>query len=240
MHDADDEKVLRTSIGEFPLNEYRLKENGREWRILHVGAVISRDEESEYLLNPDESLPYGVTLWASAIALAHELASRDDFHAKSAIELGAGTGLPGIVAATNGAALTQTDSNYVALRLAQRNLALNDLKTVRQRHVDWANWDDVSQYELILGSDILYSEASHPNLRRIFDNNLTPGGRILLSDPFRAMSLRLLESLEKDGWQISMTKYRIGEDASPRPIGIFELTLPTTQPARPNAEARTK
>lgn len=66
----------------------------------------------------------------------------------------------------------------------------------------------------------------HPHLRRIFGSNLAPGGRVLLSDPFRAVSLRLLEGLEADGWRITLSKWNVGEEATPRPIGVFELVPP--------------
>lgn len=72
----------------------------------------------------------------------------------------------------------------------------------------------------------LYGEAIHPHLRRIFESGLAPGGRVLLSDPFRRASLRLLEALEADGWRIGLTKWNVGHDASPRPVGVFELEPP--------------
>src|SRR5206468_11698 len=52
------------------------------------------------------------------------------------------------------------------------------------------------------------------------------GGRVLLSDPFRGASLRLLEALEADGWGIALTKWDVGEGTAPRPIGVFELEPP--------------
>ena len=229
MHDSRDEKVLSTSIGEFPLNEYCLNESGREWRILHVGAVISHDEEAEYLLSPTEHLPYGVTLWAASIALAHDLAGREDLRGKNVLELGSGTGLPGIVAATNGASLVQTDANKVALHLARRNLDRNGLSTAEQSQVDWTNWEDTRRYDLIIGSDILYSKEMQPHLRRIFDSNLAPGGRVLLSDPFRSTAINFLETLERNGWTITISKWGVGGDSSRRPIGVFELGAPDSR-----------
>lgn len=220
-----DEKILRTSAGDFPLDEYRLRLHEREWRILHVSAVLSQAQESQFLRELKERLPYGVTLWAAAIALAHDVASRESsFQNSRVLELGAGTGLPGIVAASQGAQVLQTDRNELVMSLCQRNVGLNGVKTIEQQIVDWTNWSDDKQYEWILGSDIIYDEEMHEHLRRIFEINLAPGGRILLSDPFRAVSLKLLESLEQDGWLINLSKWSVGEESSLRPIGIFELT----------------
>ena len=83
-----------------------------------------------------------------------------------------------------------------------------------------------SRSHWVIGSDILYGESLHPDLRRIFENNLAPGGRVLLSDPFRATSFRLLETMESDGWTVSFNKWEVGEEGTPRPIGVFELVPP--------------
>src|SRR4051794_36175399 len=107
---ADDRRLLRTSAGDFPLSEYRLRLRGRECSILHVGAVLSLADESASLLELFNSLPYGVALWPAAIALAHDVASRKNaVRGSQVLELGAGTGLPGIVAALIGGRVVQTD-----------------------------------------------------------------------------------------------------------------------------------
>ena len=54
--------------------------------------------------------------------------------------------------------------------------------------------------------------------------NLAASGRLLLSDPFRKASIPLLESLDEQGWNISLAKWTIGEGESARPIGVYELT----------------
>lgn len=224
-----DERVLRTSIGDFPLNEYRLTADGVECGVLHVNAVLTAAEEAEYLLSPVDRPPYGVALWAASIALAHEIASRPtEFRSGATVlELGAGTGLPGITAASLGTRLVQTDNNFVALHLAKRNLDHNRLEGVEQRQANWAEWTDTARYSRIIGSDILYSAEMHPHLRRIFESNLAAGGRVLLSDPFRASGIAMLEEMELSGWSITMSKWRIGDGGEARPIGVFELAPPT-------------
>jgi predicted nicotinamide N-methyase len=228
ISNSEDAKILKTSAGEFALNQYCLRDAGKEWRILHVESVISRRQESEFLRDMREKLPYGITLWTAAVALAHEIAARGaDFSGRRVLELGSGTGLPGIVAASFGAAVVQTDRNELAMALCRRNLELNGVTTT-QRVVDWTDWDSTERFDWIIGSDILYAEETHPHLERIFERNLAAFGKLLISDPFREASFKLLEPLESKGWSISINKWTIGEEHSTRPIGVFELTPPVS------------
>jgi predicted nicotinamide N-methyase len=228
---ADKQGILRTTAGDFPLHEYRLRQGGHEWTILHLGAVISYDDETHYLLGLFEQLPYGVALWPAAIALAHDVASRAaSVSGKRVLELGSGTGLPGIVAASLGGRVVQTDRNRLALYVCGLNAERNGVSAIEYQQVDWADWADATRYDWILGADILYSVEMHTHLRRIFESNLAPDGRILLADPFRASSLPLLEAMEKDGWSVTLNKWSVGTDAAPRAIAVYELAPPQAGP----------
>ena len=224
---ADGQNLLRTTAGDYPLHEYRLKLGGHEWTVLHLGAVLSHDDESQLMLGLFETMPYGVALWPAAIALAHDLASRADaISGRRVLELGSGIGLPGIVAASLGGRVVQTDRNKLAMHVCRLNGERNGVETIEYRQTDWADWADAARYEWILGSDILYSAETHTHLRRIFESNLAAGGRVLLADPFRASSLPLMEAMEADGWTVTLSKWSVGEEDAPRSVAVYELEPP--------------
>jgi methyltransferase-like protein 23 len=217
-------QVLSTTAGDLPLDEYRLSLGRQTWTILHTGAILTLEDEERFLRGDQPRLPYGIALWPAAIALTHEIAAHP-LSGVRVLELGAGTGLPGIVAAGLGAHVLQTDRNAAALVVCRRNAERNGV-LLEQRAADWTAWRETGTYDFIIGADILYADSVHPQLRQIFDTNLAPGGRLLLSDPFRAMSFGLLEAMAADGWNVSFNKWTVGVVPPPRPIGVFELTRP--------------
>src|SRR5687767_12939371 len=121
MTTSDKGQVLQTTVGDMALEEVELSVDGRIWTILHTGAVLTREEEVAFLRGENTTRrPYGIVVWPSAIALSHELATRD-LAGKRILELGAGTGLPGIVAASLGARVVQTDRQSLVMHVCKQN-----------------------------------------------------------------------------------------------------------------------
>lgn len=218
-----DEPLLRTSIGDFTLHEYRLQRGARAWSFLHTGAILTVEQERQYLACERDRLPYGVMLWPSSIALAHDVLSRaDELTDKRVLELGAGTGMPGIVAASLGAHVLQIDHSEAAMHVCAMNKERNHAIRSEVRHAGWETFESAESFDYVLGSDVLYVTTMHDRLRQICDAYLAPGGKALFSDPLRAQSLPMLEAMEASGWRVSLAKWSVQVESSARTIAVYE------------------
>jgi predicted nicotinamide N-methyase len=189
---------------------------------LHTGAVLTVEQEMRYL-DREQCMPYGAMLWPASIALAHQLlGERDELRGKRVLELGAGTGIPGIVAGTLGARVLQIDRSEIALHLCARNKERNHATTVEVRGAEWDTFQSDTQFELILGSDVLYATTMHNRLRAICDEYLAPDGKVLFSDPLRSDSLPMLEAMAASGWRVSLSKWSIEVETGVRTIAVYE------------------
>lgn len=186
----------------FPLETVDIPFGDHRWR---VTCVIDQDALLDGV-NEVDHVPYGFLLWESAVILAQQLvACGEQLHGKRVLELGAGVGLAGLVAHGLGATVWQTDHRADLLVVAAHNAAQNQLTPPHQFLADWRSWQHTTQYDLILGADILYERAMHRHLVPIFRHNLAPGGQLWLTDPSRPQALELIGQLEKEGWSIELT-----------------------------------
>ena len=215
--------LLSTSIGDFTLHEYRLRRGERTWSFLHTGAILTVAQEQQFLACERDRLPYGVMLWPASIALAHDVLARaDELSGKRVLELGAGTGLPGIVAASLGAHVLQIDRSEAALHVCTMNSERNRITSNEVRAAEWETFQSDAPFDLVLGSDVLYVTTMHDRLRAICDEYLAPGGKVLFSDPFRAQSLPMLEAMEASGFRVSLAKWSIQVETDTRSIAVYE------------------
>lgn len=186
---------------QLPLETTGLTIDNRTWQITCVRSRAGLAADAEHL----EHDLYGFLLWEAAIGLAQHVTDQaQQIHGKQVLELGAGVGLPGLVARSLGAIVRQTDYQADALVLAQWNAQQNGIEGIETFLADWRNWRHPPRYDLILGADILYDATLHFYLEAIFRKNLLPGGRLWLSDPGRPQALDFAVQLEAHGWRIDL------------------------------------
>lgn len=194
------------SVG-IPLAEFPLTLAGRSW-----GIVAARDHASLMaVIDNFVAFPFGLLLWESAVALADALAEqREKVAGKSVLELGAGVGLPGIVARYLGAApVRQTDHITETLSLCRLNAERNGVSGIDLALANWDAWTDTETYDLIIASDVIYERAAHAALTAILDRNLKPGGRALFADPGRQDTPLFLGALAAAGWKSSRQQHTV-------------------------------
>ena len=102
----------------------------------------------------DERIPYWAELWASALALSQYLVtSKMDFQGKKVLEIGAGLGLPSIVAAQLGADVCVSDYLPEAVDFSRKNFEKNNL-TADFQILDWRTPDKSFAADIILAADV--------------------------------------------------------------------------------------
>ncbi|CAN6276569.1 unnamed protein product [Urochloa humidicola] len=112
---------------------------------------------------------YGMFVWPCSIILAEYVSQqRSRFSGCKVVELGAGTSLPGLVAAKVRADVTLTDvaHNTEVLDNIRRISALNDASCT-VLGLTWGDWDEPIfdlHPDIILGADVLYDSANFDDL----------------------------------------------------------------------------
>ena len=141
-----------------------------------------------------EEAPYWAELWPSARALADAVAGRN-VGGLRVLEVGAGLGLPALVAAAGGAVVTASDVDPAALSYVVESARASDL-TVAVAELDFAAPSpSVGGFDLVLAADVLYVDASAAHLAAALAQLLAPQGRALLTCPWRGQADRLAASL---------------------------------------------
>ncbi|XP_028391164.1 protein N-lysine methyltransferase METTL21A-like [Dendronephthya gigantea] len=151
-------------------------------------------------------------VWDAALVLVKYLETMVDLTGKRVIELGAGTGLVGIVAGYLGAQVTITDRR-MALDLAHDNVKRNiknlNSSSVDVRELEWGQ--DVSPFkppfDYILGADIVYIEDTFPQLLQTITELSDIRTIVLLSCKIRYKRDRNFLGLLNEKFEISKVHY---------------------------------
>ncbi len=158
--------------------------------------------ETEYAV--DERLPYWAELWPSGRVLADRLSQRA-LDGLRVVELGAGLGIPSLVAAAGGATVLATDWYETSLTFVAINAARARLP-VATMLVDWRKPPqallDRAPFDLVVAADVLYEPRNAAPLAALLPRLIADDGEAIIADPRRPDAITFLESLTSTGWSI--------------------------------------
>ncbi len=191
-------KKRMLSLEEF-LRKYRVDKEeliiGGKKFCFYVPSDISEFIDKE---DPLSGFPLWARIWEGAIVLSEYILNMN-IPKSSFLEIGAGIGVSGIVAASAGHNVTITDYSKDALCFAYANALKNLKKTenVKVMLLDWRDPKIEERYDYIIGSEVVYKEEDFDPLMELFKKALRKGGTIIISETIRKSSLKFLEVLSK-------------------------------------------
>lgn len=103
------------------------------------------------------------------------------------LEIGCGIGLSSIVLHKIGFNITASDYHPLAKQFLDENVIANDLPPIKFLTGNWeTNNHLLGEYDLIIGSDILYEPAHSGNVSNFIDTHSSSDVEVIIVDPDRA------------------------------------------------------
>ena len=148
---------------------------------------------------------FGV-VWESGEVLAR-LMHVQNIEGVRILELGCGIAMASLVLHCRGADITATDYHPEAGVFLSRNLALNSLGPLRFVRTGWSEAAaDLGQYDLLIGSDLLYEEASVEALPGFINRHGADDCKVIIVDPGRGLAARFSRRMMEAGFDRDTAK----------------------------------
>lgn len=185
----------------------------------------------------------GSWLWDSSLLLSQWMATRaEDIRGKSVIELGAGTGLPGLTAAMLGAGRVVLTDVEALLRGLERNVEVNGLgERVEVRELVWGSSSSSSEeewvssgarkgegeFDIVLMSDVFLEVEAMGDLAKTLKRVCGSGSQVWCGSEVRQWTYECLGQLVSEGFGVVELPSPVGvSDGSWDLFSIFHLIPP--------------
>lgn len=148
---------------------------------------------------------FGV-IWPSSKVLAH-LMSDYAIEGKRILEVGCGIGLTSLVLNQRNADISATDYHPEAEGFLQHNVKLNKESPIPFLRTGWGDaMTDLGEFDLILGSDLLYEEEHAEALSKFINQHTKPDCEVIIVDPGRGHHARFSKKMVLLGYSHTQTK----------------------------------
>jgi len=199
-------------IGEHELRVAEVRQVDRCVQALYPHCLVDHGDAPVWMIS-----------WPAAFALAEHLLLEVSVADRRVLELGCGTAVVGVAAALGGARVTATDYDGYALAVARQNARENGCASVQFGSLDWYDPPAGPRYDLVVGSEITYHDVAFEPLRSVLAATVAPGGRVFLSDIYRAQSGLFLQQCRAAGWKVTEHHRVVHLPRESREVRIAEL-----------------
>lgn len=187
----------------------------------------------EPFLDPQDlfhQFPLWAKIWEASLLLAHRMAATPPRTRQTWLELGAGLGVVGVVAAAFKHRITITEYDAQALDFIRANLTINGCRPEIARQLDWQDPDLTERFDRIIGSELIYNEQDFPALKGLFQRLLKPAGEILLAGEVRQTNRAFLDMMAPE-FQIDIAPNTLRSETDSIRILLMRLR-PKSVPGR--------
>lgn len=138
--------------------------------------------------------------WPSAQVLALAMHTID-LTGKRILEIGAGLALASLVIHRRAGDMTVSDWHPLSQAFLKENLLLNNLGPLKYHAGNWeVNNPELGQFDLIIGSDVLYERQQPRQLAGFIDRHAEPSAQIIIVDPDRGNRVGFCREMAELGY----------------------------------------
>jgi predicted nicotinamide N-methyase len=184
-------------------------------------ADLERHVDRAALLSANDAPepPYWAHVWSGAEVLASAVPSG----AGTALELGCGLGLAGLVAARRGWRVTFVDRVMAPLHFVRASAEANGVVPMGLVVEDFTRPAVRARFDLVLAAEVLYDRAAFAPLVTALDACLAPGGRVLIADAARIDTRAFDIAVAAAGFRMQTTLHRVAEERLPLTVRLLDI-----------------
>ncbi len=165
---------------------------------IKIELAIPDDDALKDAWNKQQTynFPYWGKSWPAAEALAIFIsANRQLFTHQRVLEIGAGLGLPSLIAARFAKSITSTDYLPMPLEYISISAQKNSISQLNTLVLNWHDLPEYLPYDMILLSDVNYDPAELDHLYQLIIKLTRKNIKIVLSTPQRLIAVNFIQRL---------------------------------------------
>lgn len=181
INEASLDELLDAARAKFEVHFEPVTVDGQPFQVLQISDMERYvDQLADQAGDGPLELPFWAKLWPASVLLAYYAKRFQPKPGQRALEMGAGVGLTGLVAASKGYDTVISDIETDALIFSRANILKNGLENKASvARVDFGADKErdtlTDRFDLILGAEVLYIEDTYRPLTKFIGRHLATG-----------------------------------------------------------------